>query len=96
MNSVDCGVVFSDSLQLAGQLLPLFLFGQVSEVQLITISPNGISDNAKAARRETDTLDKMQARVEYDLEYLRNWSLGLDLVIILRTVKSVLVDSKAY
>ena len=47
-------------------------------------------------RGETDTLDKMQARVEYDLEYLRNWSLGLDLVIILRTVKSVLADSKAY
>ncbi len=47
-------------------------------------------------RGETDTLDKMQARVEYDLEYLRNWSLGLDLVIILRTVKSVMADSKAY
>ena len=47
-------------------------------------------------RGETATLDKMQARVEYDLEYLRNWSLGLDLVIILRTVKSVLADSKAY
>ena len=27
-------------------------------------------------RGETDTIDKMQARVEYDLEYLRNWSLG--------------------
>jgi putative colanic acid biosysnthesis UDP-glucose lipid carrier transferase len=47
-------------------------------------------------RGETDTLEKMQARVEYDLEYMRNWSLGLDLVIILRTVKSVLADSKAY
>ena len=47
-------------------------------------------------RGETETLDKMQARVEYDLEYLRNWSLGLDLVIILRTVKSVLADSRAY
>jgi putative colanic acid biosynthesis UDP-glucose lipid carrier transferase len=47
-------------------------------------------------RGETDTLEKMQARVEYDLEYLRNWSLGLDLVIILRTVKSVWADSKAY
>ncbi len=47
-------------------------------------------------RGETDTLEKMQARVEYDLEYLRNWSLGLDLVIILRTVKSVLADTKAY
>ncbi len=47
-------------------------------------------------RGETDTLEKMQARVEYDLEYLRNWSLGLDLVIILRTIKSVWTDAKAY
>ncbi|MBC7728619.1 MAG: undecaprenyl-phosphate glucose phosphotransferase [Microbacteriaceae bacterium] len=47
-------------------------------------------------RGETDTVEKMQARVEYDLEYLRNWSLGLDLVIILRTVKSVWTDAKAY
>jgi putative colanic acid biosynthesis UDP-glucose lipid carrier transferase len=38
----------------------------------------------------------MQARVEYDLEYLRNWSLGLDLVIILRTVKAAFYDIKAY
>lgn len=47
-------------------------------------------------RGETDTIEKMQARVEYDLEYLRNWSLGLDLVIILRTVKSMWADAKAY
>jgi putative colanic acid biosynthesis UDP-glucose lipid carrier transferase len=47
-------------------------------------------------RGETDTLEKMQARVEYDLEYLRNWTLALDLVIILRTVKSVWTDSRAY
>ena len=47
-------------------------------------------------RGETDTLEKMQARVEYDLEYLRNWSLALDLVIILRTVKSMISDAKAY
>ncbi|MBL8352203.1 MAG: undecaprenyl-phosphate glucose phosphotransferase [Burkholderiaceae bacterium] len=47
-------------------------------------------------RGETDTLEKMQARVEYDLEYLRNWSLALDLVIILRTVKSIWADAKAY
>jgi putative colanic acid biosynthesis UDP-glucose lipid carrier transferase len=47
-------------------------------------------------RGETDTLDKMQARVEYDLAYLRNWSLGLDLQIIARTVKLVFFDRKAY
>ena len=45
-------------------------------------------------RGETDTIDKMQARVEYDLEYLRNWTLGLDLQIIARTVKVVFFDRK--
>ena len=47
-------------------------------------------------RGETDTIEKMQARVEYDLEYLRNWSLGLDLQIIARTVKLVFFDRDAY
>ncbi len=47
-------------------------------------------------RGETDTIDKMQARVEYDLEYLRNWSLGLDLQIIARTIKLVFFDRQAY
>jgi putative colanic acid biosynthesis UDP-glucose lipid carrier transferase len=47
-------------------------------------------------RGETDTLDKMAARVEYDLEYLRNWTLGLDLLIIAKTVKLVFLDRSAY
>jgi putative colanic acid biosynthesis UDP-glucose lipid carrier transferase len=47
-------------------------------------------------RGETDTLDKMAARVEYDLEYLRNWSLGLDLQIIVRTVRLMVFDRHAY
>jgi putative colanic acid biosysnthesis UDP-glucose lipid carrier transferase len=47
-------------------------------------------------RGETETIDKMQARVEYDLEYLRNWSLGLDLQIIARTIKVVFFDRNAY
>ena len=47
-------------------------------------------------RGETDTLEKMQARIEYDLEYLRNWSLGLDLLIIARTVRLMLFDRHAY
>jgi putative colanic acid biosynthesis UDP-glucose lipid carrier transferase len=39
----------------------------------------------------------MQSRVEYDLEYLRNWSLGFDLQIIARTVKVAFFDrSNAY
>ena len=47
-------------------------------------------------RGETDTLDKMAARIEFDLEYLRNWTLGLDLLIIAKTVKLVFLDRSAY
>jgi putative colanic acid biosynthesis UDP-glucose lipid carrier transferase len=47
-------------------------------------------------RGETETVDKMKARVEYDLEYLRNWSLGLDLQIIVRTIRVLFVDRNAY
>jgi putative colanic acid biosynthesis UDP-glucose lipid carrier transferase len=47
-------------------------------------------------RGETETLDKMQARIEYDLDYLRNWSLGLDLKIIFMTVGVVFKDQYAY
>ena len=37
-------------------------------------------------RGETDTLDKMARRVEHDLAYIENWSLGFDLRIMLRTL----------
>jgi putative colanic acid biosynthesis UDP-glucose lipid carrier transferase len=47
-------------------------------------------------RGETDTLEKMAVRVEYDLEYLRNWSLGLDLQIIARTIRLIFLDRHAY
>ena len=47
-------------------------------------------------RGETDTVEKMERRIEYDLAYLRNWSLRLDLVIILKTVLVLFGDRKAY
>jgi len=47
-------------------------------------------------RGETDKLDKMRARVEYDLAYLRNWSLLLDLKIVFMTVVVVLRKQNAY
>ncbi|MCV6614108.1 MAG: undecaprenyl-phosphate glucose phosphotransferase, partial [Cellvibrionaceae bacterium] len=36
-------------------------------------------------RGETETIDKMQERVEYDLAYINNWSLWLDLKILIKT-----------
>ena len=47
-------------------------------------------------RGETETLDKMEARVRYDLDYLRSWSLWLDLWIIVRTVQVVLKRENAF
>ena len=47
-------------------------------------------------RGETRTLDKMQARIDHDLDYLRNWSLRLDLHIILKTILVVLRDRGVY
>jgi len=47
-------------------------------------------------RGETRTLDLMQKRVEYDLWYINNWSLWLDVRIILSTAVSAFGDSRAY
>jgi putative colanic acid biosynthesis UDP-glucose lipid carrier transferase len=47
-------------------------------------------------RGETETVDVMRDRVKYDLEYLRNWSLSLDLQIIMRTLRMILSDRMAF
>jgi len=47
-------------------------------------------------RGETETLEKMEKRVEYDLDYLRRWSLWFDLKIIWLTIFRSLTDSHAY
>ncbi|MBZ2206815.1 undecaprenyl-phosphate glucose phosphotransferase [Massilia soli] len=47
-------------------------------------------------RGETEVLEKMEARIQYDLDYLRSWSLWLDLWIILKTVKVVLTRENAH
>ena len=47
-------------------------------------------------RGETDTLDKMQRRVECDLEYINNWSLWLDIKIIFQTTFKGFAGNTAY
>jgi len=47
-------------------------------------------------RGETTTVDKMRRRVQYDLDYLNNWSFKLDLIIIARTAFTVLGHRNAY
>jgi len=47
-------------------------------------------------RGETDTLEKMKKRVEYDLEYIRRWSLWFDLQIFFRTMFKGYISKNAY
>jgi len=47
-------------------------------------------------RGETTQLHEMEARVNYDLDYLRHWSPMLDFKIILLTIVKVFRDEKAY
>lgn len=47
-------------------------------------------------RGETDTFEKLQARVEHDIHYINHWSLMLDLYILVRTPLSLLNVKNAY
>lgn len=47
-------------------------------------------------RGETDTLDKMEKRVEYDLYYIENMSIWLDMKIIAATIVKGFLNRNAY
>lgn len=47
-------------------------------------------------RGETETLDKMEARVHFDHKYIRDWSIWLDLKIIFKTFSVVLARQNAH
>ena len=47
-------------------------------------------------RGETDTIEKIQNRVEHDLYYIDNWSVWLDLLIILKTIVVLVKNENAY
>ncbi|MCE2570635.1 undecaprenyl-phosphate glucose phosphotransferase [Motilimonas eburnea] len=47
-------------------------------------------------RGETDTLEKMEKRVQYDLDYIHRWSLWLDIKIVFLTIFKGFVSKTAY
>lgn len=47
-------------------------------------------------RGETDTLDKMKNRVKYDIDYINNWSIWLDVKIVFLTIVRGFVNKSAY
>jgi putative colanic acid biosynthesis UDP-glucose lipid carrier transferase len=46
-------------------------------------------------RGETESIEKMQARIEFDIDYLRNWSPKLDIHIIAKTVLMLLTKRES-
>jgi len=71
---------------------------QVNQYMLRHMVKPGITGWAQVngLRGETDTLDKMKKRVEYDLFYIENWSLWFDLKIILLTLFKGFVHKNAH
>ncbi|UPW18278.1 undecaprenyl-phosphate glucose phosphotransferase [Agarivorans sp. TSD2052] len=47
-------------------------------------------------RGETDTLDKMERRIAYDLEYIQLWSLWMDIKIVYKTIFKGFRSDQAY
>jgi len=47
-------------------------------------------------RGETDCVEKMEKRVEYDMQYIQNWSLIMDLRIIVATIFKGFRSANAY
>jgi putative colanic acid biosynthesis UDP-glucose lipid carrier transferase len=71
---------------------------QVNQYMLRHMVKPGITGWAQinGFRGETDTLEKMKKRVEYDLFYIENWSLWFDLKIIFLTIFKGFTHKNAY
>lgn len=72
--------------------------GQIQGYMLRHKVKPGITGLAQVngCRGETDTLDKMERRVEYDHQYIRGWSLGLDIRILFKTLWVAWRQPEAY
>ncbi|MDA9958175.1 undecaprenyl-phosphate glucose phosphotransferase [Alphaproteobacteria bacterium] len=72
--------------------------GLIKFYMLRHITKPGITGYAQILghRGETDTLEKMQRRVEADIFYIKNWSIAFDIKIILKTLAVGFVNRNAY
>ena len=72
--------------------------GQIQGYMLRHKVKPGITGLAQVngCRGETETIDKMERRVDWDHTYIRNWSLWLDLKILFKTVFVVFKQDQAY
>jgi len=75
-----------------------FYRGQVKGYMLRHKVKPGITGLAQinGFRGETDSLDKMEGRIQNDLNYIRNWSLSLYIKIIFLTIFKGFTGAKAY
>lgn len=75
-----------------------FYRGQIKGYMLRHKVKPGITGLAQVSgfRGETETLDKMSGRIAYDLEYIRNWSVLLDIKILWKTIFKGFVGQQAY
>ena len=60
--------------------------------------PPGITGLAQVNgwRGRTEAINKMEKRVEYDLFYIRNWSISLDVKILMLTLRHGFKNKNAY
>lgn len=75
-----------------------FYRGQIKGYMLRHKVKPGITGLAQVNgfRGETETLDKMSGRIAYDLEYIRNWSILLDIKILWKTIFKGFVGENVY
>ena len=75
-----------------------FYRGQIEGYMLRHKVKPGITGLAQVngCRGETETIDKMEKRIKFDHQYIREWTIWLDLKIIFKTFAVVFSRQNAY
>lgn len=68
----------------------------VSSIKINGEETGGVNGYSEHVRGKTDTMEKMEMRVKYDLEYINNWLITFDLKIIWMTIFGGMRGKNAY